>query len=183
MFNLIGIIFSLLNGIYNTCTIHTQVNIQASVARILFAGFIRIFSTSINKILLDAQITEYNTKLSSKPNTYDDSQHNTNTLPTAPQLTSLNRNHPLSLVPRNFRNLALVKNVNSRPNHIQSPIHNIVTQQSQNYITYEQKIEQIFNLRTIIFLAAKLNPFTVHFTIQPISKTQFPLSHFRFCAT
>ena len=43
---------------------HTQVNRQASVARILFARFFGIFSTSINKILLDAQIKEYKTKLS-----------------------------------------------------------------------------------------------------------------------
>ena len=69
-----------------------------------FAGFFGIFSTSINKILLDAQMKEYKTKLSTTPNTYDESQNNTNTLPTAPQLPSLNRNHPLSLVPRNFRN-------------------------------------------------------------------------------
>ena len=37
-----------------------------------FAGFFGIFSTSINKILLDAQIKEYNTKLSTTPNTYDE---------------------------------------------------------------------------------------------------------------
>ena len=49
MFNFIGFLFSLLKGIYNTCAIHTQVNRQASVARILFAGFFGIFSTSINK--------------------------------------------------------------------------------------------------------------------------------------
>ena len=36
MFNFIGSLFSLLKGIYNTCGIHTQVNRQASVARILF---------------------------------------------------------------------------------------------------------------------------------------------------
>ena len=94
------------------------------------------------KILLDAQIKEYNTKLSTTPNTYDESHNNKNTLPTAPQLPSLNRNHPLSLVPRNFRNLALVNIANSRPNHIQSPIHHIVTQQSQNDDTHEQIIEQ-----------------------------------------
>ena len=46
-------------------------NKQASVARIILAGFFGIFSTSINKILLDAQISEYNKKLSNKPNTYD----------------------------------------------------------------------------------------------------------------
>ena len=40
---------------YNICAIRTQVNRQASVARILFAGFFGIFSSSINKILLDAQ--------------------------------------------------------------------------------------------------------------------------------
>ena len=56
IFNFIGFIFSSLKGIYNTCAIHTQVNRQASVARILFAGFFGIFSTSITKILLDAQI-------------------------------------------------------------------------------------------------------------------------------
>ena len=105
MFSFIGFLFSLLTVIYNLCAIHTQVNRQASVARILFAGFFGTFSTSINKILLDAQIKEYNTKISTTPNTYDESQHNKNTLPTGPQLPSRNRNHPLSLVPRNFRNL------------------------------------------------------------------------------
>ena len=83
MFNFIGFLFSLLKEIHNTCALHTQVNRQASVARILFAGFFGIFSSSINKILLDAQIKEYNTKLSTNPNTYDDSNNKTNTLPTA----------------------------------------------------------------------------------------------------
>ena len=63
MFNFIGFLFSLLKGIYNKCTIHTQVNRQASVARILFAGFFGIFSSSINKILLDAQMKEFKTKI------------------------------------------------------------------------------------------------------------------------
>ena len=34
MFNLIGFLFSILKGIYNTCAKHTQENRQASVARI-----------------------------------------------------------------------------------------------------------------------------------------------------
>ena len=38
-FNFTGFVFSFLKGIYITCAIHTQVNRQASVARILFAGF------------------------------------------------------------------------------------------------------------------------------------------------
>ena len=101
-----------------------------------------MFSTSIKKTVLDAQIKEDNIKISTTPNTYDKSQQHTNTLPTAPQLPSLNRNHPLSLVPRNFRNLALVNIANSRPNHIQSPIHHIVIQQPQNDDTYEQIIKQ-----------------------------------------
>ena len=105
----------------------------------LFAEFFGIFSSSINKILLDAQIKEYNTKLSTNPNTYDDSNYNTNALPTAPHLPN---NHPLSLVSQNFRNLAFTNPLNLRPSHIQSPIHHIVTQQPSTDDTYEQIIEQ-----------------------------------------
>ena len=136
MFILIGFLLSLLKEIYKTCEIHTQVNRQASVARILFAGFFGFFSTSMNKILLDAQIKEYNTKISTTPNTYDESQHTTIASPTASQLPSLHHNHPLSLVPRNFRKLALTNITSSR-----SPIHHIVTQHSHSYDTYEQIIE------------------------------------------
>ena len=70
-----------------------------------FCRIFGIFSPSINKILLDAQIKEYNTKLSATPTTYDDSQNNTSTTPTAPQLQNVNHNHRLSLLTRNFRNL------------------------------------------------------------------------------
>ena len=139
MFNFIGLPFSLLKGIYNTCAIHTQVNRQASVARITFVGFSGIFSSSINKILLDAQIKEYNANLSTNPNTYDDSNNNTNALPTAPHLPN---NHPLSLVSQNFRNLAITNPPNLRSSHIQSPIKHIVTQTPPIDDTYEQIIEK-----------------------------------------
>ena len=142
MFNFIGFLFSLLKEIYNTCAVHTQVNRQASVARILFAGFFGIFSSSINKILLDAQIKEYKTKITTKPNTYDEEHNNVDTTPTAPQIPTLPQNHPLSLVPRNFRNLAITNNPNFRPNTTQSPIQHIMTHHSQNDNTYEQIIEQ-----------------------------------------
>ena len=142
MFNFIGFLFSFLKGIYYTCALHKQVNRQASVARILFAGFFGIFSASVNKILLDAQIKEYNTKLSTKPNTYDESQNNRNASPTAPQLPNLHHNQPLSLVSRISRNLALTNPTNLRSNYKQSPIHHVVTQHSQNDDTYEQIIEQ-----------------------------------------
>ena len=142
MFNFIGFLFSLLKGIYSTCAIHTQVNRQASVARILFAGFFGIFSSSVNKILLDAQIKEYNTKITTRQNTYDEEHNNVDTQPTAPQLPPLPNNHPLSLVPRNFRNLAITHNPNFRLNTSQSPIQHIMTQQSQDDNTYEQIIEQ-----------------------------------------
>ena len=138
MFNFIGFLFSLLKGIYNTCAKHTQLNRQARVARILFAGFFGIFSSSINEILLDSQIKEYNTKLSTNPKTYDDSNSDTNALPTAPQLPN---NHPLSLVSRNLRNLAITNPINLRPSQIQSPIQHIETQQPSNYDTYEKIIE------------------------------------------
>ena len=142
MFNFIGFLFSLLKGIYNTCAIHTQVNRQASVAFILFAGFFGIFSSSINKILLDAQIKEYNTKISTRQNTYDEEHNNIEITPTAPQLPPFPQNHPLSLVPRNFRNLAITNKPNSRPKTTQHPIQHIMTHQLKNDNTYEQIIEQ-----------------------------------------
>ena len=117
---------------------HTQVNRQASVARILFAGFFGIFSSSINKILLDAQIKEYNTKLAARPNTYDEEHSNVDTAPTAPQIPTVPQNHPLSLIPRNFRNLAITNNPNFRPSSAQSPIQHITTNHSQNDNTYKQ---------------------------------------------
>ena len=135
MFIFIGFLFSLLKGIYNTCAIHTQVNRQASVARI-------IFSSSINKIILDAQIKEYNTKLATRPNTYDEEHNNVDIVPTAPQVPALPQNQPLSLVPRNFRNLAITNNPNFRPHSIHSPIRHITTNHSQNDSNYEQIIEQ-----------------------------------------
>ena len=142
MFNFIDFLFSLLKGIYNTCDIHTQVNRQASVARILFAGFFGIFSSSINKILQDAQIKENNTKISTRQNTYDEEHNNVDTTPTGPQIPPLPQNHQLSLVPRNFRKLAITNNPNFRPNTTKSPIQYIMTHHSQNDNTYEQIIEQ-----------------------------------------
>ena len=91
----IGYLFSLINETYNTCAIHTQVIRQASIASILFAGFFGIFFISINKILLGAQVSENNKKLSTKPNTYDTPQNDTNTTPTAPSHSNnLHNNHP-----------------------------------------------------------------------------------------
>ena len=142
MFNFLGFLFSLLKGICNTCAIHTQVNRQASVARILFAGFFGIFSSSINKILLDAQIKEYNTKIATTQNTYNEEHNNIEVTPTAPQLPPLLHNHLLSLVPRNLRNLAITHNPNFRPNISQSPIQHVMTHHSQDDNTYEQIIEQ-----------------------------------------
>ena len=124
MFNFIGFLFSLLKGIYNTCAIHTQVNRQASVARILFAGFFGISSSSVKKKLLDAQLKEYNTKISTRQNTYDEEHNNIDITPTAPQLPPLPQNHTLSLVPRNFRNLAItIKSPSPEPEQSSSNIN------------------------------------------------------------
>ena len=60
-------------------------------------------STSINIILLDAQISEYNKNSITTRKACDISQINKNSTPTAPQLQSFQNNHPLSLVPRNFK--------------------------------------------------------------------------------
>ena len=104
--------------------------------------FFGILSSSINKILLDAQIKEYNTKISTRINTYDVEHNNVDTTPTAPQIPTLPQNHPLSLVFQNFRNLAITNNPNFRPNTTQSPIQHIMTHHSQNDNTNEQIIEQ-----------------------------------------
>ena len=188
-----GFLFSLLKGIFNTWAIHTQLIRQASLARILFAGFFGIFSTSINEILLDAQIKEYKTKISTKPNTYDESQNKTNASPTAPQLPNLHHRHPLSLVLRSFRNLALTnttKLLSSRPNYIQSPIHHIVTQQSQKDDTYEPIIEHPHTTTfrsQIIFLAhdepTSWIPSAFNFPSSPSPKLNPHQSSFCFSAT
>ena len=61
------------------------------------------------------------TKLS-HTKTYDEEHDSTNTLPIAPHLPNLPQNHPLSLVSRNFRNLAIKNPPNLRPNTIKSSI-------------------------------------------------------------
>ena len=96
----------------------------------------------ITQNTLDTQKKEYNSKKSTKPNTYDESQNKTNVSPTASQLPSLHHNHPLLLVSRKFGNQAFTNTTSSRPNYIQSPIHYLITQQSQNGNTNEQTIEQ-----------------------------------------
>ena len=102
---------------------------------------------------------ECNTKLSRAPNTYDKSRNDTNTTPTATQLQNLNHNHPLSIVPQNFRNIALTDLITSRSNYPQSPIQHIITQQPKIEDTFNQIVEHphhiplIFVLRTTIFSA------------------------------
>ena len=82
------------------------------------------------------------TKLATRPNTYDEEHNNVDTVPTAPQVPALPYNHPLSLVPRNFRNLAITNNPNFRPNSVHSPIQHITTNHSEKDNTYEQIIEK-----------------------------------------
>ena len=119
------------------CYTHTS-KPPSKLSTYIFAGFFGIFSSSINKILLDAQMKENNTKLATRPNTYDEEHNN---IDTAPQVPALPQNHPFSLVPRNFRNLAITNNPNFR-NTAQRPIQHITTNHSQNDNTYEQIIEQ-----------------------------------------
>ena len=89
----------------------------------LFAGFFGIFSSSKNKILLDAQIKEYNTKLSTRPNTYDEEHSNTNRTPTAPHVPNIPQNYSLSLISRNFRNLAITNPQTSDQIQYKAPLN------------------------------------------------------------
>ena len=133
--------FSLIKRIYDTCAQHTSKQTSKRSTH-SFRRIFGKFSTSINKILLDAQIKEYNAKLSTTPNAYDESRNDTSTTPTVPQLQNLNHNHPLSLVPQNFRNIALSDLISPRSNYPQSPIQHIITQQPNIDDIYEQIIEQ-----------------------------------------
>ena len=119
-----------------------------SVARILFAGFFGIFSTSTNKILLDAQKSEHNKKLSTKPNTYDTLQDHTKKTHTAPpHLHSLHKNHPLSLVPESYRNtLSTAERTIHTSNLKCSPISHITFQQATIDDTHAQNVEQPYTL-------------------------------------
>ena len=133
MFNFFDFLFSLLKGIYNTCTILTQLNKQASVPRILFAELFGILSTSINKIRLDYQLHPMYMII-----------HKTkkNTTPAAPQIHTLHNNYPLSLVPRNYRNIALTEHISTSHSYPQSPVTHSIAQQPNVQKTYEQIIEQ-----------------------------------------
>ena len=98
--SVLGFRFSLIKGVYNRCAIVTQVNEQASVARAVFAVVFGIFSTAINEIILEAQISEYNKKLSTTPNATDTPQNNVNSKSTAPPHSqSLQNSHTLSFFP------------------------------------------------------------------------------------
>ena len=81
----------------------------------------------MNKILLDAQINEYNKKLALKPNNYDTPQDKTYSTPTAPpQLRSLQNSHLLSLVLQNYRNtLAITEHTSQGSNFPRSPVSHI----------------------------------------------------------
>ena len=81
----------------------------------------RMFSTSINKILLDAQISEHKETLSTRPNTYDIPQFKTSTKPMATtHLYSLDNNNPLYLVPQIYCNTLLTTTEHtSQPSYLQ----------------------------------------------------------------
>ena len=120
---------------------HTSQN-QARVARILFAGFFGLLPNSINKILLDAQISEYNKKISITTNTYDTLRDNRNTTPIAPQLQNFHIFHPFFLVSRNYRKTAKKDHMSPSHSYPQSPISHIVVHQLNIGDTYEQIVEQ-----------------------------------------
>ena len=99
----------------------------------------------MNKILLDAQITEYNEKLSATPSAYATLQDIIHSTPTAPpHLHHLHNNHLLSLVPRNYRKtLAITELTSHGHSYPQSPVSHIALQQSSIDETYEQTVEQL----------------------------------------
>ena len=87
-------------------------------------------------------------KIFTKPNAYDNPQHNTNTTPTKPShLHSLHNNHLLSLVSQSFRNTS---STSKRPIHTnkfqRTPISHIALPQPTVDDTSEQSAEQLHAL-------------------------------------
>ena len=88
------------------------------------------------------QISEYNKKLSTTPNAYDSSQGSKNLICTAPQSHNFHKNHPLSLVPRNYRITTVTEHICTSHSYPQSPVTHIVAHQPNIEETYKQIIEQ-----------------------------------------
>ena len=106
--------------LFNTCAIHTQVNKQASVARILYAGFFGM------QDFLEYYYAGFfgNTKL------------------TASQLQNFHNNQPLSLIQRNYKNTAIAEHIFPSHSYPQSPVSHIVVHPPNIELTYEQIVEQ-----------------------------------------
>ena len=85
---------------------------------------------------------EYNKKLSTTRNAYDNLQEIKNTRPSTPQLHTLNDIHPLSLVLRNYRNIALTEHISTIHSYLQCPVTHTIAQQPDIAETYEQIKEQ-----------------------------------------
>ena len=68
--------------------------------------------------------------------------HKTLGTPTALQLHTLQNIHPLSLVPRSYRNISLTEQISTSHGYPQSPHTHIIAQQSKVEKTYKQTIEQ-----------------------------------------
>ena len=114
--------------------------------------------------------------LISLPILYHHTEDDKNTTPTAPHLHTLHDNHPISLLSRNYRNIALTEHIFTSHRYPQSPVTHIFAQiPNVEKNTYKQIIEQprttnfrsqnnhIFSPRW----AARLNPSTVPFHTHP----------------
>ena len=108
----------------------------------IFAQIFECFPISIDKILLEAQISEHNKKLSTATVTDDTSQDNKNITPTAPQFQDFQINHQLFLVPRNYRHTPITEHSSSSHSYPQSPVSHIVVHQPKKDVTYDQIVEQ-----------------------------------------
>ena len=143
------------------------------MARILFPGVFETFSTSINKIRLDAQIS-------------DTPQDNTNSTPTAPpHQQSLHNSHPLSLISQNYRNiLAITDHTSEGSNFPRSQISHISLHQPKIDDTYELTVEQPHIINEPIdwipqpFLLLSIKPPAPLLPLFPLRSHLFPLYHF-----
>ena len=110
------------------------------VPRILVAGFFGVFQIQLIKFSSTLKLANIIKKLSTTPNANDTTQDKTNPTPTAPQqLHNLHNNHPLSLVPRKFRNkLAVTEHISQSLSYPQSLVSHIALHQPNIDDTIEQ---------------------------------------------
>ena len=126
------------------CSTYTSKQTSKCSTNFIFRFFLENFLPQLLKLCLTLKLANIIIKVSTTPNAYDTPQDNINPTPTTPPyIHSLLHNHPLSLVPRNYRNtLANHGTYLSRISFPRLLVSHLAFQQSNTEVKYEKTIEQ-----------------------------------------